>query len=152
VRFWSAILFIILLVGGIYVSQIPAVRALFVKTEKTEDPLDFLNDLPEVNPRTPPDEKKTTKPRKYFAGEFEPDLGESGPVSDQSSNSETSKVLMQVFKAKGLAEGISLSVSDDTIQVIGTVKSEAEYTEVLSLLEKGRGARLVDSSEFKVKP
>lgn len=150
-RSWSAILIIILLIGGIYVSQIPAVRTLFVETEKTEDPLDFLNDLPEVNPRTPPAEKKSTKQRKYFAGDFEPDLGGSALVLDQSSNSETSKVLMQVFKAKGLAEGISLSVSDETIQVIGTVKSEADYSEVLSLLEKGRGARLIDSSEFKVK-
>jgi hypothetical protein len=150
------VLVIVLFVGGYYAYQTPKIKALFVSSEKAEDPLDFLDDLPEVNPRPAPD-KNPKKERKYYAGDYEPDFSdpeteteEVEPIQNQTSNQETSRILMQILKAKGLANGISIAAGDDKIMVFGTVKSERVRQEILDVIDKGRGARQIEAGELRV--
>jgi len=100
--------------------------------------------MPSEKPRRP------KKQRPLFAGEPAPEVEEIEPVQNQLSNEETSRIFMQIFRAKGLANGITLSISDDTIQVFGQVKSEAAKREILSLLDKGRGQRKIEDSNLIV--
>jgi hypothetical protein len=71
---------------------------------------------------------------------------------NQVPNAELGRTLMQILKARKLAAGISISVSNEVITVFGEVQSEEEKTALLEILDKAREARRVDSSQLKVNP
>ena len=149
----AAILIILLLAGAYYAYQRPEIRALFEANKKPEKPLDFLNNLPDVNSR--PIKKKPPVHRAPPRAVEEPvieEMDESSPVQNQIPNLETARVLMQILRAKGLASGISINVTDDSINVFGKVDSEAQKQQILDVLEKGRESRTIKATELVIHP
>ncbi len=74
---------------------------------------------------------------------------EPSPVN-QVPNETVSRILMQVLAAKGLARGISLEVSDQSIEVFGEVDSNEKRDAIISLIEKGRESRQLDATGLTV--
>ncbi len=74
---------------------------------------------------------------------------ESSPVN-QVPNETVSRILMQVLAAKGLARGISLEVSGQSIEVFGEVDSNEKRDAIISLIEKGRESRQLDATGLTV--
>ena len=70
---------------------------------------------------------------------------------NQVPNEQLRKVLMQIFAAKKLAEGVSLSVTDDEVSLAGEVASAEERKQILDIVDKGREARRIDGQYLKVK-
>ncbi len=62
------------------------------------------------------------------------------------SNSTLPSTILGILAAKGLAYGISLSVTNDTIEIRGRVDDGEKRREILNVLEKSRGHRSLDSS------
>jgi hypothetical protein len=69
---------------------------------------------------------------------------------DRVPNETVSRVLLQVLAAKGLARGVALEVSDESIKVFGEVDSEDKRETILTLIEKGRGSRRLDAAGLTV--
>ncbi len=133
----------------------PRIRALFTTTPPRKDPLAFLRD---VKIPDPPPVRETEAPGPPPAGGPAPEQKQSPnaapsqapAVSNQVPNPEVGRVLMQVLKARKLADGISLGVSDTEIVVHGTVPSQEHLQKIVEILEKGREARSIDLSKVQV--
>ena len=140
--------------GVFYLAQDPRISALFTgSAEQEEDPLEFLEDLPEVDPDSIP-ERPQRRSRRYSAApppEYYEDQAQSasGGATNQVSNQETARVLGQVLRARGY-DGVSLDVTDTRIRVSGTVPSQGAREDVLSIIEKGRENRRVDASALQI--
>ena len=128
---------------------------LFRPVERREDPLRFLDSLPEISvpPKAP-----LSKGRRKDAGEQSVDNSRQenpqhavGAAENQVPNAELARVLLQILAAKKLVEGISLSVTDTEVAVHGTVRSEEDLEEILAVIEKGRENRQVNL-EHLVRP
>ena len=141
-----------------YVYQRPEIRELFRESARDEDPLGFLNDLPEITPKEKPDssaegevpgmERKVESPSQP---KLEAERPESSPTyQNQVPNEELSRVLMQILAAKKLADGISVSVTDSEVSVAGRIGSQDQKKEILEIIEKGRESRRIDAEELRV--
>ncbi len=65
-------------------------------------------------------------------------------------NKELASTLLGILRARRLASGISLRVSDEVLGVVGRVDGEKTRQDILDVLEKGRGPRRLDSSLLTV--
>jgi hypothetical protein len=61
-----------------------------------------------------------------------------------------SRTILRILMAKGLGDGISISVSDQNIVIAGFVKSEEKRREILAVIDKARENRTVEASHLKV--
>lgn len=139
-----------LLAAAIYfLSQDPKVRSLFESAPPRENPLDFLENLPE--PKVPPPVVVREKPRKKPTREAEPEPpSEPEVVQNVVPNRDVARVLMQILAAKKLADGISISVSDEAVVIHGEVSSAAKLDEIVAIVEKGRESRKIDSTHVSI--
>jgi len=158
---WITTVLVLLIVAGGYLAlQQPEIRTLFTDTEKAENPLDFLDDLPEVNSRPVVKKSHSRQSTPLFAGapaattDARSDESAEEPdavKTDSLSNIQTARILIQILKAKDLVSGISLNVSDDAVEVFGEVDSRERKQDILAILEKGRGARELRSDQLRIR-
>lgn len=143
---------IILLVAAANVYRDPRVQDLFRSAPRSgalNKPV--VRTAPPANPVQPaPVERAAVPP--VSAGDRvrprEPDV-ESGS-DNQVPNETVSRVLMQILSARGLSRGVSLAVSDQSIEVFGEVDSNEKREAIIGLLEKGRESRRLDASRLTV--
>ena len=150
----------LLLVGGYTAYQHPKVKVLFQSSEKQENPLGFLEDLPELTPKPAPPKRSPRQSRRVQQVPVEQSTveeqsqseGETDAVEYQNQvpNEELRRVLMQILAAKKLVSGISLVVTDKRIEVLGRVKDEESRRKILETVDKGREARVLDGSNLLV--
>ncbi|MGW8178728.1 MAG: hypothetical protein ACWGQW_08195, partial [bacterium] len=121
--------------GAYYVYQRPEIRGILEDSEPKENPLAFLEDLPEVNPQPIPDRSRSRRmPRNLESkrpseSAVETEVEEPEPVPEYQNQVPTEqlrKVFMQILAAKKLTDGISLSVSDKLVSIAGTVASSEQ--------------------------
>lgn len=131
------------------VYQLPAVKVLFKPVEKNEDPLAFLRDLPEPEPREVPQrvsprEKEKIQRTDTVSERVVVDSTGTAVPRNQVANSEVGRVLIQILKARRLADGISISVTDQEVLLYGKVDSQDELSEIIDILNKARETRTVN--------
>lgn len=162
-RFLGKLLLVAVFLAGAYlVYQRPEIKELFRESKSNGDPLAFLKNLPEINPKPRPVKRSGAR----RAGTQEPQAqgvpqpenvdaeGEAEPTVEyynQVANEELQSVLMRILAAKKLVQGISLSVTDKSVIVSGAVESEERRQEILGIIEKGREARSIDDAYLKVR-
>lgn len=78
----------------------------------------------------------------------EHDIASARP--DQTPNDTVSRVLLQILAAKGLARGIALEVSDESIRIFGEVDSDDKRQKIIGLIEKGRESRRLDTTRLTI--
>jgi len=78
----------------------------------------------------------------------EHDIASARP--DQTPNETVSRVLLQILAAKGLARGIALEVSDESIRIFGEVDSDDKRQKIIGLIEKGRESRQLDTTRLTI--
>jgi hypothetical protein len=159
------VLVLLLLLAGYgiyYLASSPQVQELFSsrpvppellepKTDQSpsiqrEEPLDSRSDngAAEKPPRPDrPAQKQVPTPR-----EAQEPSGREPSDAPELSNDETGRVLLQILAARKLATGITLAVSDDSITVVGSVPSAEARSQILDVLNKGRGARRLLSDQL----
>jgi hypothetical protein len=139
-----------LLAAAVYfLSQDPKVRSLFESAPARENPLEFLENLPE--PKVPPPVVERKKPQKPAPPEVDPEpSNEPEVVQNMVPNRDVARVLMQILAAKKLADGISISVSDEAVVIHGEVSSSAKLDEIVAVVEKGRESRKIDTTHLSV--
>ncbi len=152
---WALVAVLILGAAGYYVYQLPEVNVLFQSERRPENPLDFLENLPEPKvpepaPRSP---AKSPKPRPAIAAPTpqatSPEVTE--PVGEnQVPNGEVGRTLMQILAARKLASGLSMSVTDTEIALHGTVDSREKLRQILDTVEKGREYRKINTDDLIV--
>jgi hypothetical protein len=145
----TILLIAVVAAGGYYAWQEPRVQGLFRGGPVRENPLDFLEDIPE--PQVPEPDSSAAQPR----GSRQPRTAEvpestapapaaaPSAVSNQVPNDEVGRVLIQILRAQGLSDGISLSVTDEEVAVFGSVPSRERLQEIVSVIEKGRESRRI---------
>jgi hypothetical protein len=148
------------LAGAVWiVSRQPEIRVLFDSTTPSENPLDFLDRLPELRApqETPPPVPGT--PRAAGAGrdreaEEAPIRPEDDPapeVVNQVANDEVARVLMRILAARGLADGISIAVTDREVAIHGAVSTSEQRDQILEVVEGGREARRIGAENLTVR-
>jgi hypothetical protein len=142
------------LAGLAYVAyQRPEIRVLFEPSTTPENPLEFLERLPEVRaPEASPPDADATRPAGDRSGAEaasppEPDRPIPEAVN-QIPNEEVSRVLMQILAARNLARSISISVTDREVAISGEVNSPEERVQILDIVERGREARRINSENL----
>jgi hypothetical protein len=150
----------LLLAGGYKAYQHPKVKQLFNSPEKKENPLAFLEDLPELTPKPLPPKRTPRSPRPVPQVPREQETVEvrDGAVEDtevieyqnQVPNEELRRVLMQILAARKLASGISLIVTDRRVEVVGEVQDAESRRKILETVDKGREARRLDGTKLVV--
>lgn len=126
----------------------PRVRSLFGsdRSDRTERPLRFLEDLPApVQPPEQPIGRQRSAPSRETRPSPVRQRPETAPGTNQVPNAVVARTLLQILRAKGLASGISLAVTDGEVQVYGTVPSEERLREILAVLEQGRETRRINT-------
>lgn len=135
---------------GIYILyQNPRVRPFFESGTPRENPLGYLDRLPEPKAPTTPVPKRETRPTPEPVEAQEPEEGPSA-VENVVPNQEVARVLLQILAAKKLADGISLSVNDEAIVVQGEVSSRERLDAIVEVVEKGRETRTIDTSDVMI--
>jgi hypothetical protein len=66
------------------------------------------------------------------------------------ANRQLGSTILGILAARKLASGISLTVTDEVVAVVGKVDQEEQKRGILDVLEKARGARRLDSSGLTV--
>lgn len=84
------------------------------------------------------------------SGPAEPKQVEQGSSANPLTAGQLARVLIGILRAKGLADGISLSISEDTLSVAGEVDSSERRMQIIEVLEAGRGQRRLDTSDLVV--
>lgn len=149
---------LVILLGAVayYAYQDPRVQALFEPTVQKDDPLEFLRNIevPEAPPKVP-DRPRATAPTSPEgpaspASGSEPRAAPTTEVVNQVPNAEVGSVLIQVLKARKLAAGISLGVTDTEIAVYGSVATQEQLDQIVAILEKGRESRVVNVSAVQI--
>jgi hypothetical protein len=152
----SLTLVLLLGVAAYYAYQDPRVRDLFEPAVQKDDPLEFLRniDVPESRPRVsdPPRASTTTPPAPPGSPAAGPGPSATAPaeVANQVPNAEVGSVLIQVLKARKLAAGISLGVTDTEIAVYGSVATQEHLDQIVEILEKGRESRTINVSAVRI--
>lgn len=148
-------LVILVLAGALYgIYRMPAVNVLFKPVEKNDDPLGFLRDLPEPEPRPVPEKSPSRKSGSAQASSTsngassEPQTAEL--PENQVPNSEVSRILIQILKARGLADGISISVTDQDVLLYGKVDSQEILNQIVEIANKAREYRSVNAESVTI--
>ncbi len=141
------VLFSALAGGGYLLYRSEPVRQLFESSSpRREHPLDFLDEVDEVLPQRTAPEKPPAVTR------VAPPAAEPDPGPPAVPNEVVTSTLLGILKARGLAYGIALSVSDRQLLVEGEVDSPEKRRQILDILEKGRGRRSLQADRLVVKP
>ena len=141
-----------ILVAAYAVYQRPEIQELFTEPAAGNDPLAFLENLPEITPEPQPKaERRPSAARSRALSTSAEDTEESEEYRNQIPNQQLARVLMQILGAKKLAAGVSLSVTDEKVSVVGEVDSEEQRRQILDIVDRGREARRVDGHLLKVK-
>jgi hypothetical protein len=148
-----------LLIGSYYLYQRPEIRVLFATPKEEGDPLAFLNDLPEIKPNSSPKQPNPRyRPRKLEPvpeSETPPAEQEAEPLEEefinQVPNDQLRRVFLQILAAKKLAHGVSLSVTDDQVLLMGVVDTAEKRQQILDIIDRGREARRIDGQRLMVK-
>ena len=135
--------------GGYVQYQDPRVRELFGTQRQPEAP---PSPRPaRISQPTPPRKKQKkvqkTPPTKPAPVRVE----EPGPQSI-ATNRQLASTILGILAARQLASGISLTVTDDVLAVIGQVGDEKKKREILEVLDNARGHRRLDSTRLTVSP
>ena len=142
---------VVLGASAYFLSDNPKIRALFESGPPRENPLGYLDRLPEPKVPPPPVERKAPrKPAEPVADPEPPDEPEA--IQNMVPNRDVGRILMQILAAKKLADGIALSVTDEAVVIYGEVSSAAKRDEIVAVVEKGRERRKLDSSHVTVAP
>jgi hypothetical protein len=153
----------VLIVAGVYLYRHPQVRDLFgvgsdsgvaspiksvwkksapVKTTKrTPSQAETVNS--KVRPREP---TSSVEPKDEAVQQELP------AAENRVPNPILARTILQILRAKGLAEGISISVTDHRIVVAGFAKTEEARSQTLDVIEKARESRVVVASNFILQP
>ena len=154
---------IVLTWGAYRLWQEPRVRDLFGASGPgltSRTPLPLKNKLVVV---------RSALPAQSPTGKVKPILGAAGgdkaaaaaaadpatedPLAGQNrvDNGTVERVLLQILASKNLAAGVTLGVTDEYVQVAGTVGSEESRRQILDIIEGGRGARKIDAKDLIVR-
>ncbi len=137
--------------GGYYLYQDPRVSDLFKPLGKGPQTPSRANQRRQQDEQLKKRQTREQKPaepaRTQAVVETEPELPQNAVPNQQLS-----RVLRQILAAKKLGTGISLGVGDQEIVISGTVHSEEERAEILTIVEKAREARKVDAAGLGLQP
>lgn len=145
-----AILAVILLVGGYAFYRSPQGQEIFTRPDRDENPLEFLENLPEIEPIEPRPESQRPRRGPTAGQQPQDDAEPAAPYRNRVPNPEVASTVMQILAARGLASGVSISVSDTHVEVSGTVPSRTARKQILDVLEKAREARQIDAAALVV--
>ena len=143
---------IILLVAAAHVYRDPRVQDLFRSVPKAGSAKKQI-----VRPATrapleqPTGAESSAAPVAVVKNQAPPqehDIASARP--DQTPNDTVSRVLLQILAAKGLARGIALEVSDESIRIFGEVDSDDKRQKIIGLIEKGRESRRLDTTRLTI--
>lgn len=118
---------------------------------QNSDPLKFLKGLPEP-PKKDPVPKRKPRRQELFVDTPGIDPHEEGQevAANSVPNEEVAKVLLQILRAKKLADGISLGVSDTEVTLSGLAKTQEQFEQIVRTVEKGRENRTINTSRLTV--
>ncbi len=144
---WLHWLLGLLIVGGLVwfgyrQYQDPRVRGLFGPTPKRRPPAAALPARDSSEDSTFSSHRRNAKQERVPQGSKRQPPQEVPPLANDTFSS----TILGILAARGLASGISLSVTDDTIEARGKVDDVEKRREILNVLEKARGHRSLDSS------
>lgn len=143
---------IILLVAAAHVYRDPRVQDLFRSVPKAGSAKKQI-----VRPATrapleqPTNAGSSAAPVAVVKNQAPPqehDIASARP--NQTPNETVSRVLLQILAAKGLARGIALEVSDESIRIFGEVDSDDKRQKIIGLIEKGRESRRLDTTRLTI--
>jgi hypothetical protein len=153
----------VLTVAGVYLYRHPQVRDLFgvggdsgvalpIKSVwKKSAPVKTTERSPAktetVSSKVQPPEPTSSVDSTDQAAQKQPPAAEN-----RVPNPILARTILQILRAKGLAEGISISVTDQRIGVAGFAKTEEARSQTLDVVEKAREARVVEASNFILQP
>lgn len=162
-RLASCVLIVVALLGwGAYrLWQEPRMREVFGVSQSGPDtslPLkNKLIVLRNALPGQPSAGKSGTSPDAARADKAQDAVaagsGAEDPVAvrNQIDNKTVERVLLQILAAKRLSDGVTLSVTDESVRVEGAVASEESRRQILDIIEKGREARRIDAKDLLVR-
>ena len=150
-----------IVVGGYFLFQSPQLREL----------LSSRGQRPAASPRpvavrpsplrssspsrdSPPTSRPEKPPQEVAQPPEEPSQQREEPqptVQNQIPNRQLASTLLQIMAARGLAYGVSLSVTDERIEINGETDSEESRAAILEIIEKGRESRKIVIQQFTVK-
>lgn len=122
----------------------PVTNDLLFQEPEKGNPLGYLKNLPEPRTPAPPAPSSTTGKAAPSLSENQGEPVEETVPSNQVSNGEVSRILLQILAARKLADGISLSVTDREIIVYGNVTSEEDLDRIVDILDRGRESRTIN--------
>ncbi len=142
-------------VGGFYVFNSPRVQEI-VSSPSRPETSKVPKSVPDLSTEEPRPRPRTKTPKKAIkvSKEVSPAPAEPSPSvrEGQLPNRDLSRVLMQILGAQKLTSGISIGVDDDQVSLFGEVDSEEKRRKIISIVNRGRGARRLDSSNLNVSP
>ena len=147
----TTLLLIALGAGGYYLYQDPRVSDLFKPLGKGPQTPSRANQRSRENEGL---KKRQTRQQRATGPTRAQEVVETGPEQHQNQvpNGQVSRVLRQILLAKKLGSDVSLGVNDQEIVLSGTVRSEEEREEILSIIEKAREAREVNAAGLELQP
>ena len=157
----------ILICGAYRLSQDPRVHDLLHAPEPgpistllpslEKPPVEAKSKPPKKTRNAPPSVVRTTPDRKDDPAATSPhvesaveETRESSSGRNQIDNSTVGRVLLQILTAKGLAEGITLGISDESVMVAGTVDSKEKRKQILDIIDQAREARRIEAKDLVV--
>jgi hypothetical protein len=143
---------IILLVLGAHVYRDPRVQEIFraaPRAGSARKPI--ARPAAQVSPEQP-SRAKSLPAAPAVANKHVPpqELKVDSARANRTPNETVSRVLLQILAAKGLARGIALEVSDESIKIFGEVDSDDKRQTIVTLVEKGRESRRLDATGLTV--
>lgn len=101
-------------------------------------------------PATPPSRKKQKKVSQTPPAKPEAARAKKPDPQSAEMNRQLAFTVLGILAARQLASGISLSVTDDKLAVIGKAANEDKKREILNVLENARGHRRLDATLLTV--
>jgi len=150
-----------IVVGGYFLFQSPQLRELLGSREQR----------PAASPRPAParpsplrssspsrDSPPSSRPEKPTKAVVQPPEEPSQQpeepqptIQNQIPNRQLASTLLQIMAARSLAYGVSLSVTDETIEINGETDSEESRAAILEIIEKGRESRKIVIQQLAVR-
>ena len=130
--------------GGYVQYQDPRVRELFGTSPPLPRPLRISQ------PTGAPPAGKQKKVRKMPPTKPQPVRAQKPGPQSIAANRQLASTILGILAARQLASGISLTVTDDALAVIGQVGDKEKKRRLLEVLDNARGHRRLDSTLLTV--
>ena len=101
-------------------------------------------------PAPAPSQRKQKKPSQTPAAKPEEVRAEKPDPQSIAAHRQLASTVLRILAARQLASGISLTVTDDMLAVIGQAADEEKKREILDILENARGHRRLDATLLTV--